>query len=98
MKPWPAQDDGKEKPLFFAEYRRHSHRLSVAVHDISVAGCLVSLNGLGGDVGDRVLIQPPGLSYLAATVLWVDEDKVGLEFEHPLYEPVLVHLLKSHRR
>ena len=44
---------------------------------------------------DRVLIKLPGLSFQPATVVWIEDDKVGIAFEAPLYEAVLEHLTQA---
>lgn len=87
------EDGGSQAPLFYAECRLHAYTVSVAVLDISASGCLIDNRGLNVHVSDRVLVKPPGLGPLPATVLWIWEEKAGLEFDHQLYEPVLAHLL-----
>jgi hypothetical protein len=36
-----------------------------------------------------------GLSYLPASVIWVEDDRAGIMFEELLYEPVLAELQRS---
>lgn len=64
----------------------------IHILDLSAAGCLVERRMVRMDERDRLLIKLPGLAYLAASVVWIEEDQAGLLFEEPLYAPVLEHL------
>jgi hypothetical protein len=64
----------------------------VCVLDLSIAGCMIERTGPYLKADEKVLIRLGGLSYLPAQVLWVEEDRAGIAFEQPLYEPVLEHL------
>ena len=66
----------------------------IIVLDLSVAGCMIDTCALAIRPRQRILIQLPSLAYSAARVLWVEEKLAGLEFEQPLYGPVLDHLLR----
>lgn len=62
------------------------------VLDISAGGCMVESRGWAGRPGDRVLATLPGLAAQPGEVVWVEDDRAGIAFEQPLYEPVLIHL------
>ncbi len=66
--------------------------------DISTHGCCVACKGLIFDVGARLFIQPEGMEGIASVVRWVVKDKVGVEFDVPLYEPIVEHLSSLHPR
>ncbi len=66
------------------------------ISDISAQGCCVSTNYLFFNVGSRVLIKPEGMEGLSGVVRWIDRERAGIEFDAPIYEPVLDHLTKLH--
>jgi hypothetical protein len=68
--------------------------MQLAVLDLSVSGCMVERRAWGAKPDDHILIKLPGLSYLPASVLWVEDDAAGIAFDQPIYEPVLAHLLQ----
>lgn len=67
-----------------------------AILDISPEGCCVSTNRLFFRVGTRVVIRPEGMEGLTGIVRWIDGDKSGVEFDSPLYGPVLDHLAEQY--
>jgi len=69
--------------------------VELAVLDLSPIGCMVDRRAWSARVDDRVLIKLEGLSYLPATVIWVEDDRAGIMFEELLYEPVLARLRRS---
>ncbi|PEQ14363.1 pilus assembly protein PilZ [Novosphingobium sp. PC22D] len=66
------------------------------ISDISVNGCCVRTNSLFFRVGTRVVIRPEGLEGLTGIVRWIAGDKAGVQFDHPIYAPVLEHLAQRH--
>ncbi len=66
--------------------------LDVRVLDLSAFGCMIDRRTASLKPKDRVLIKLQRLAFQAATVIWVEDDRAGLEFEQPLYEPVLEYL------
>ncbi len=68
-------------------------RSKVSVSDLSSHGCRVSTCDEGLVVGASVFVRLNDLAPLRATVRWRCAGIVGLEFDHPLYLPVLDHLL-----
>lgn len=68
-----------------------------AIHDISANGCSVTLPSLRLKVGSRVIVKPEGLEAIAGIVRWTSKGRAGIEFNRPLYEPVLDDLSRRHR-
>jgi hypothetical protein len=76
---------------------RSGGHVDLAVLDISAGGCMVDQQGLSARQGERVLLTLPGLAAQPASVVWIEEGKAGIAFEHPLYDAVL-NLLQQRRR
>ena len=66
------------------------------ISDISAEGCCVTTNSLFFKVGTRVVIRPEGMEGLTGVVRWIAGDKAGVEFDCPLYGPVIDHLAVHH--
>lgn len=66
------------------------------ISDISSEGCCVTLRGMYFRVGSRVVLRPDGLEALTGVVRWVRDDLTGVEFDSPIYGPVLDHLVGLH--
>jgi hypothetical protein len=62
------------------------------ISDLSSEGCCISTDSLFIKVGARVVIRPDGLEGLTGIVRWISEDKAGVEFDTPVYAPVVDHL------
>jgi len=71
-------------------------RDSGRISDISADGCCVSTNGLFVKVGSRVMIKPEGMEGLSGIIRWVDGFMAGVQFDSPIYAPVLEHLAALH--
>lgn len=69
----------------------------IIVLDLSIAGCMIDRCSMTFRADQRLLMRLPGLEYIPARVLWVEADRVGMEFERPLHDAVLEHLLKAVR-
>ena len=67
-------------------------KIELEVLDLSPIGCLVDRRGWSARPGDRTLLQLEGLGFQPAAVLWVEDDRAGLEFEQLLHEAVLERL------
>ena len=76
---------------------RHNitRRANVAIADLSAHGCRIEAAEAEVAIGSPVFVRLDGLAPLRATVRWQDGAIAGLEFDHPLYIPVLDHLLKQ---
>jgi hypothetical protein len=68
-----------------------------SISDISPEGCCVTTNSLFFRVGTRVVIRPEGIEGLTGTVRWIVGDRAGVEFDQPLYAPVVDHLAERHQ-
>ncbi|MBO9725290.1 MAG: PilZ domain-containing protein [Novosphingobium sp.] len=66
------------------------------ISDITAEGCCVRTSGLLLRVGMRVVIRPQALEGLTGIVRWISADCAGIEFDHPLYGPVVDHLVRLH--
>lgn len=66
------------------------------IADISPEGCRVRVHGLAFRVGTRVLLRPEGLESVTGLVRWISGDEAGVEFDRPLYPPVVDHLAGRH--
>lgn len=94
-----------------AEMPRRSTRLSLAMparcrtlrgfvddvvlRDISAEGCRIVSGALTVRPGAMVVIRPNGMEGLCGTVRWVRGHEAGIEFETPLYQPIVEHLHRS---
>ncbi|QIL02712.1 PilZ domain-containing protein [Sphingomonas sinipercae] len=66
---------------------------SVTIHDLSREGC--SLKFLERpELDERVWIKFDALESLEASVCWVDDKSVGVEFVNPIYPAVFDFLVK----
>jgi PilZ domain len=95
---WLETDDCLERHTHVLPARlRRSNGTSadIEVLDVSLAGCLIDRRALPLLVDDRVLLRLADLSFMPATVIWIEEQEAGLVFETELYEPVLEHLKRS---
>lgn len=66
------------------------------ISDISPQGCRLTTRTLAVRIGSRVVIKPDGLEGLTGIVRWIDGDHAGIEFDSPLYEPIVDHLCRQH--
>lgn len=76
-----------------ARVTRGGMEASGAVLDLSLAGCMIEWRGWRLQEEQRVLVSFPRLANLPSTVLWTENDRLGLLFNQPLHEAVLEHLL-----
>lgn len=76
---------------------RSGSMMELSVLDLSLSGCMVERRAWSIKPEDHILLRLPGLSFQPASVLWVEDDAVGIAFDQPLYEPVMAHLLKDFR-
>lgn len=68
----------------------------VVIRDVSEGGCRIAGAVLKMCAGDRLLLRPPGMESLAALVRWANRHEAGVEFERPLYGPVVEHLQRQY--
>lgn len=62
------------------------------ISDISTEGCCLRLGGIYFRVGTRLLVKPKGMETMSGVVRWVTRDLAGVEFDRPIYGPVLEHI------
>jgi hypothetical protein len=69
-------------------------RAQVSITDITCEGCQIAIKDkVALEQGAHVILKFAELEGLAAQVKWTIGNKLGLEFERPLHEAVLDHLL-----
>jgi hypothetical protein len=66
------------------------------ISDISAEGCCVRMRGILFRVGARVVLRPEGMEGLSGVVRWVGGDLAGVEFDRPIYGPVVDHIVAMH--
>lgn len=64
--------------------------------DISPEGCCITTRGILFLEGARVMIKPQGLEGLSGVVRWISGHKAGVQFDSPLYGPIVEHLGRIH--
>lgn len=64
--------------------------------DISTHGCCVRTRSLYLTIGMRVMIKPDGIEAISGVVRWIADRQAGVEFDNPLYGPVVDHLSGLH--
>lgn len=92
----PDRRNGTRKPLFACAYIRTANRsgLEAVISNLSAEGaCLIGLEFLG-PIEPRLMVKLNGMESLGANVRWTQGSSVGVEFERPLYGPVVDHLVK----
>ncbi|MBT0669821.1 PilZ domain-containing protein [Novosphingobium profundi] len=71
-------------------------RDSGEIFDISAEGCRLRMGGLFVRVGARLILRPSGLEAFGGSVRWICGDFAGIEFDRPMYGPVVDHLAIQH--
>jgi hypothetical protein len=66
------------------------------ISDISQYGCCLTTRTFIVRIGTRVFIRPNGLEGLSGVIRWINGNHAGVEFDNPLYEPVVEHLSRVH--
>lgn len=74
---------------------RHTinRRSEVAIADLSRLGCRI-VGPVDVSIGSTLFVRLDQLAALRTTVRWRSGTSLGLEFDTPLYLPVLEHLLR----
>ncbi|GAM05032.1 MULTISPECIES: PilZ domain-containing protein [Novosphingobium] len=62
------------------------------IYDLSPEGCCIQITGMFFKVGGRIVLRPAGLEAFSGVVRWISGDFAGVEFDRPLYGPVVDHL------
>jgi len=71
---------------------RSGGKIDLPVLDVSPIGCMVDRRGWSPQAEDRILVQMEGLGFQPATVVWVEGEQAGIEFEQLLHEVILDQL------
>ncbi|SFG14559.1 hypothetical protein SAMN05518801_10883 [Novosphingobium sp. CF614] len=66
------------------------------ISDISTEGCCVRMRGIYFRVGTRVVLRPQGMEGMTGIVRWISGDLAGVEFDRPIYGPILDHIAAAH--
>lgn len=67
-------------------------KVELAVLDISPIGCMLDRLAWSAQPDERILIQLDGLGFQPARISWIEDQRVGIEFEQLLHEAVLSRL------
>lgn len=67
----------------------------VVISDLSEGGCRIDSLGLVLGAGDMVVVRPQGLEGLCGVIRWTKGHSAGIEFDRPLYAPVVEHLQRT---
>lgn len=70
----------------------------VVISDLSEGGCRIDSLGLILGVGDMVVVRPEGLEGQTGVIRWIKGHSAGVEFDRPLYAPVVEHLHRTFER
>jgi hypothetical protein len=66
------------------------------LEDLSAEGCCLVTRAICFRVGARIVIRPDGLEGVTGVVRWISANRAGIEFDHPLYGPIIEHLWTRH--
>jgi hypothetical protein len=66
------------------------------ISDLTTSGCCLSTIARPASLGLRISIRPEGLEAISGSVRWVVGGRFGVEFDSPLYEPVVDHLRRTY--
>ncbi|WP_176399829.1 PilZ domain-containing protein [Novosphingobium sp. B 225] len=70
----------------------------VVISNLSEHGCRIDSLGLILGVGDMVVVRPEGLEGQTGVIRWIKGHSAGIEFDAPLYPPVVEHLHRTFER
>lgn len=68
------------------------------VYDLSSHGCCLILRALRPVVGMRLVLKTPGLEGISGIIRWARDYHCGVEFDIPIYQPVVDHLCREFYR
>jgi len=72
-----------------------SKGFDVSVTDLTVDGCCIVLQNVELRLKQQVSIKLESLDFIKGRINWSSESGAGIEFERPLYGPVVEHLLRT---
>lgn len=59
------------------------------ISDITAEGCCLTTRSLFFRPGTRLIVKPQGMEGMSGVVRWVRGDQAGIEFDRPLYGPIV---------
>ena len=68
---------------------RTRSKVTLPLLDINVGGCLVEARGWSAKPDETISIKLPGLGFIAAKVVWIEDKRAGLAFDEVLYGPTV---------
>lgn len=94
----PINRHVSRRPVRMAARCRSSTGLSDEgyLEDISAEGCCLVTRTISFRIDSRIVIRPEGLEGVTGVVRWIKAFKVGIEFDSPLYEPIVEHLWNTY--
>lgn len=94
----PVNRNVSRHPVRMAARCRSSTGLSDEgwLEDISAQGCCLVTRTICFRVNSRIIIRPQGLEGVTGVVRWISASKAGVEFDSPLYPPVVEHLWNTY--
>lgn len=103
--PLLGKRDLNDQPPIIREHLRQELILSAKVRyggqpvdgqivNLSEAGCKVKATAHRAEIGASVFIKPSGLELIVGKVIWTQENQFGVEFQEPIYRPVVDHLVR----
>jgi hypothetical protein len=72
--------------------RRGRHNFTVKAYDVSPEGCKLEFLERP-ELDETVWVKFQDLELLQATVCWIEELRVGVEFQRPLHPAVFDHIV-----
>lgn len=92
----PRRDERRSVTLAATCRTQTGLRDNARISDISQYGCRLATSTLAVRVGLRIVIRPQGLEGIGGVVRWIEGQQAGIEFDAPLYGPVVDHLSQLH--
>jgi hypothetical protein len=94
----PVNRNVNRRPVRMAAQCRSSTGLRDEgwLEDISAHGCCLVTRTISFRVDSRIVIRPQGLEGVTGVVRWISGTKAGVEFDHPLYPPMVEHLWNTY--
>lgn len=96
MEPSVKPRKGPRSPLTLAAQCRTATgiRDEGYLSNLSSEGCCITTRGILFIPGARVMVKPQGLEGLSGVIRWIDGHRAGVEFDSPLYGPIVEHLVQ----
>ena len=92
----PRRDDRRPVRMTATCRTQSGLRDNGHISDISQYGCRLTTSTLAVRTGMRIVIRPQGLEGVSGVVRWIEGAHAGIEFDAPLYGPVVDHLSRLH--